>query len=39
MQNVIRSARSGVIKRCHAEAGSSLMADELIVEFEKESDE
>jgi propionyl-CoA carboxylase alpha chain len=34
MQNVLRSMRSGVIKKCHAELGSSLMTDETIVEFE-----
>lgn len=34
MQNVLRSPRSGVIKKLHAEMGSSLMTDETIVEFE-----
>ncbi len=34
MQNVLRSARSGVIKKCHAEVGASLMTDEMIVEFD-----
>jgi len=35
MQNVIRSPCAGVIKKFHANVGSSLMADEIIVEFEK----
>ena len=35
MQNVIRAPRSGVIKKLYAEEGSSLMTDEVIVEFEK----
>ncbi len=35
MQNVIRSPCAGVIKTLHADVGSSLMADETIVEFEK----
>jgi len=35
MQNVIRAPRSGVIKKLHAKEGSSMMADEIIVEFEK----
>lgn len=35
MQNIIRSPRSGVIKKLQVAEGSSLMADELIVEFEK----
>jgi propionyl-CoA carboxylase alpha chain len=35
MQNVIRSPRAGVIKKCHVDAGSSLMADEIIVEFDE----
>ena len=39
MQNAIRASRTGVIKRCHAEVGASLMADEVIVEFEKEEEE
>jgi propionyl-CoA carboxylase alpha chain len=34
MQNIIRSPRSGVIKKCHATVGSSLMTDEVIVEYE-----
>lgn len=34
MQNIIRSPRSGVIKKCHAGVGSSLMTDEVIVEYE-----
>jgi len=34
MQNVLRSVRSGVIKKCHAQVGSSLMKDERIVEFD-----
>jgi len=34
MQNVIRSPCAGVIKKCHTEVGSSLMADEIIAEFE-----
>lgn len=34
MQNVLRSARSGVIKKCHAAVGASLMTDETIVEFD-----
>jgi len=34
MQNVLRSARSGIIKKCHAEVGASLMTDEMIVEFD-----
>lgn len=35
MQNVIRAPRSGVIKELRAEEGSSLMTDEVIVEFEQ----
>ena len=38
MQNVLRSTRSGVIKKCHAKVGSSLMTDETIVEFENNGD-
>jgi propionyl-CoA carboxylase alpha chain len=38
MQNVLRSTRSGVIKKCYVETGSSLMTDEMIVEFEYEED-
>mmetsp|Transcript_15423 Transcript_15423/g.29087 ORF Transcript_15423/g.29087 Transcript_15423/m.29087 type:complete len:761 (+) Transcript_15423:1774-4056(+) len=34
MQNIIRSPRSGVIKKCHAAVGLSLMTDEVIVEYE-----
>lgn len=34
MQNVLRSTRSGKIKKCHASIGSSLMTDETIVEFD-----
>lgn len=34
MQNIIRAPRSGVIKKCHAAVGSSLMADDVIVEFD-----
>ena len=34
MQNVLRSTRSGIVKRCHAEVGASLMTDETIVEFD-----
>ncbi len=37
MQNVLRSTRSGIIKKCHADVGSSLMTDATIVEFENES--
>lgn len=35
MQNVIRSSRAGVIKKRLADIGGSLMADEVLVEFEK----
>ena len=39
MQNVIRASQSGIIKNCHAVVGSSLMADEVIVEFEQSGEE
>ena len=38
MQNVLRSTRSGTIKKCHASIGSSLMTDETIVEFDLEEE-
>jgi propionyl-CoA carboxylase alpha chain len=34
MQNIIRSPRTGVIKKCHAVVGASLTTDEVIVEFD-----
>ena len=33
MQNILRSARAGVIGKCRASVGSSLKADEVIVEY------
>lgn len=38
MRNNLRSVRAGKIKKCHAPLGSSLMTDEIIVEFEIEED-
>lgn len=35
MQNIIRAPRSGIIKKLHVQEGASLMADEVVVEFEK----
>lgn len=35
MQNIIRSPRHGVIAKCKPAVGTSLMADEIIIEFEK----
>ena len=36
MQNIIRSPRSGVIGTLRIKAGSSLMADQIILDFSKE---
>jgi propionyl-CoA carboxylase alpha chain len=36
MQNSLRAARSGVVKRVYAAQGDTLAADQLIIEFEKE---
>ena len=36
MQNVIRSPRAGVVAKIHPLVGSSLRADEVIAEFEKD---
>lgn len=38
MQNVIRSPRAGVVAKIHPSVGSSLRADEIIAEFEKEEE-
>lgn len=36
MQNIIRSPRAGTIGKCRASEGSSLRADEVIIEFAAE---
>ena len=36
MQNVIRSPRAGIVAKIHPLVGSSLRADEVIAEFEKD---
>jgi propionyl-CoA carboxylase alpha chain len=38
MQNIIRSPRAGKIGKCHCKEGSSLRADEIIIEFAAEDD-
>ena len=38
MQNVIRSPRAGVVAKIHPSVGSSLRADEIIAEFEKDAE-
>uniref|UniRef100_A0A7S1V326 Lipoyl-binding domain-containing protein n=1 Tax=Grammatophora oceanica TaxID=210454 RepID=A0A7S1V326_9STRA len=37
MQNIIRSPRKGTIKSLTVDVGSSLLADQLLLEFEDES--
>lgn len=34
MENVLRAERAGTIKKIHAQAGASVSADEIILEFE-----
>ncbi len=34
MQNVLRAAKDGVVKKVHAKAGSTVAVDEVLVEFE-----
>ena len=39
MQNIIRAPRAGTIAKCRVEAGASLMADDVIMDYEKEEEE
>ena len=40
MQNIIRSHKAGArISKLHGEVGASLRADEILLEFEKETAE
>lgn len=38
MQNIIRSPRAGKIAKCRVPAGTSLKADEVIIDFAEDDD-